>query len=208
MKLNEREKGKNSVLIIFLFIIISYFGYLSHEFGHWIVAEVIGFDPKLHYNFTSTNCGCKIMTNENVHYLTLHKNSHLLILIGGVFSTISLGTIGLILTILHSNKKRWQLYFYISLSFFWIREIISAIKILYIYLFDNDSSLFLSDELQISSVLNVNLLFFSVILGFVGVLICFYTLTKIEFVRERIYFCNLFKKNHLEEIHGNYHNLF
>lgn len=106
-----------ALTVVFIFATI--IGTLSHEFGHYIVAKIIGLEAKIHYGYTSFNLSTKVRS------VTFWQS--VLITFGGPFQTIITGMIGLFL--LYKNriiiKKMSRLkvihWLYVFLSLFWLR---------------------------------------------------------------------------------------
>ena len=72
--------------VYLLFIPVAYFSYLFHEFGHWIVGEVLGNNMIFSLNYVWPKDG---------YYL--HPSHNLFVLIGGPAFTILLATISLLI---------------------------------------------------------------------------------------------------------------
>lgn len=100
------------------FILFTIVGTLSHEFGHYAVAKILGYDAHINYAFTRWTSGNNQYNPTDNFYITL----------GGPFQTMLTGTIGLCLAFY--NKKsidksieltfgQWALLF---LSLFWLRQ--------------------------------------------------------------------------------------
>ncbi|NKQ37895.1 MAG: hypothetical protein HF967_00160 [Methanosarcinales archaeon] len=152
-------------LFIFPFLVI--FGTLSHELGHIIMAQILGFETILHYG--SMDYYINGINGEEI----ANPSTNFLITIAGVLQTIITGTIGII--ILKYTKHLW---FGVYLSLFWSREVINLIMstlngVLY------KKSYFGGDELILSNILNLPEGTFSIILGIIGLFACLYAILKI-----------------------------
>lgn len=156
-------------LTIFPFLVI--FGTLSHEFGHIVVAKLLGYETILHYG--SMNWFVNGIDGENLKEL---RWENFLITLGGVLQTIITGTIGLFVLLKTNNKK--VLIAGVCLALFWSREVINLLMGLINGLFFN-KVFFGGDELKMSQYFNLPNGFFSILLGLIGVIICLYVFLKI-----------------------------
>lgn len=101
------------------FILCTIIGTVSHEFGHYIVAELMGYDATIHYGSTSFS--------NHVDYRQVSSLSPILITIGGPVQTILTGTFGLVILWLIRRSfnpaidLRLPQWFFIFLSLFWLR---------------------------------------------------------------------------------------
>ena len=77
--------NKNQLKLYLTFIPVAYFSYLFHEFGHWIVGEMLGNKMVFTLNY---------VWPKNGHYL--HAGDYLLGSIGGPAFTILLALISLL----------------------------------------------------------------------------------------------------------------
>jgi hypothetical protein len=77
---------KKLVRLYLLFIPIAYFSYLFHEFGHWIVGEILGYDMIYSLNYVWLKKG---------HYL--YESHNLYVSIGGPAFTILLAVVSLLI---------------------------------------------------------------------------------------------------------------
>lgn len=111
----------NTKLLIYLafgFIISTVIGTLTHEFGHYLIAETLGYDATINYASTSFSNNKEFVDND-YFWITL----------GGVLQTIFTGTVGFTLLIKNRksfekseslNFKQWVLIF---ISLFWLRQL-------------------------------------------------------------------------------------
>jgi len=99
---------KNLIRLYLLFIPIAYFSYLFHEFGHWIVGEVLGNDMIFSLNYVFPRDG---------HYL--NESHNLYVSIGGPAFTILLALASLIILEKYSIIYAYPvLFFQFVLRFF------------------------------------------------------------------------------------------
>lgn len=91
----KRKKENNEIMVVdknilirlyLLFIPIAYFSYLFHEFGHWIVGEILGNDMIYSLNYVWPKAGYYINENDNLY-----------VSIGGPAFTILLAVISLLI---------------------------------------------------------------------------------------------------------------
>ena len=107
------------IWLVISFILFTIIGTVSHEFGHFIVAEMMGYDATIHYGSTSIS--------NPIDYHQVSNLSPTLITIGGPVQTILTGTFGLL--ILWLNRKSFNpsvditlfQWIFIFLSLFWLR---------------------------------------------------------------------------------------
>jgi len=129
------------------FIPIAFFTYLFHEFGHWIVGEILGNDMIISLNNSSARNGNYINDSHNLY-----------ISIGGPAFTLLLALIFLVLT-----KKTKSIYAY-SVVFF------AAFSRFFSIVF---GGFCLQDEARISALLNINMYATAIIVLFLLILIVF-----------------------------------
>lgn len=163
-------------IFVFSFLLFSFlviFGTLSHEFGHVLVAQILGYETTLHFGsmswFKNGIDGNLIATPKTILWITL----------GGVFQTLFTGTLGLV--ILQVSQTKISFWLGVSLSLFWSREIINlTLSTTAGFLFQQPY--FGGDELIISNILGLPAGFVPILLGAFGLVICSYVLFKIELV--------------------------
>jgi len=96
------------VRLYLLFIPIAYFSYLFHEFGHWIVGEILGNDMVYSLNYVWPRDG---------HYL--NESHNLYVSIGGPAFTILLAVAALLILEKYSTLYAYPvLFFQFVLRFF------------------------------------------------------------------------------------------
>lgn len=111
-----------SLILILAFILFTVVGTLSHEAGHWFVAEVLGMDATINYYSTHFIS----IGEDRIRYL---KVENLAILIGGSIQTILVGCFGFVwlwqerFNLFDLKKLRWEDWFFVFLSLFWLREL-------------------------------------------------------------------------------------
>ncbi|ESU20486.1 hypothetical protein FEDK69T_30110 [Flavobacterium enshiense DK69] len=111
----------NIKLLIYLafgFIASTIIGTLSHEFGHYLIAETLGYDASINYASTSYSNSKEFVENDSF-WITL----------GGPLETIITGTIGFTFLIVNRksfeksdrlNLNQWVIIF---ISLFWLRQL-------------------------------------------------------------------------------------
>jgi hypothetical protein len=143
---NDLKESQISWKVIILFIPIAFFTYLFHEFGHWIVGEILGNDMILSLNSSNARSGVLINDTHN-----------LFISLGGPAFTILQALIFLLIT-----KKTKSIYAY-SVAFFAVFSRFFSI------LFGGFS---LQDEARIASMLDTNkYLFAAIVLTILGLIL-------------------------------------
>ncbi len=99
------------VSLYLLFIPIAYFSYLFHEFGHWVVGELLGNNMIYSLNYVFPKGG---------HYL--NESHNLYVSIGGPAFTIILAVVSLLLV-----EKYSTIYFYPILFFQFVLRFFSLV---------------------------------------------------------------------------------
>lgn len=100
--------NKILIRIYLLFIPIAYFSYLFHEFGHWIVGEILGNDMIYSLNYVWPKAG---------HYI--NESHNLYVSIGGPAFTILLALVSLLVLEKYSTIYAYPfLFFQFVLRFF------------------------------------------------------------------------------------------
>lgn len=181
----------------FLFVII---GTVTHELGHLLAAEFLGYEATLHYgsvdydssrlnneldslylkNRDEIESG-KYFNDRDLFEKKLDKlnNESFLVTLGGPLQTIFTGIFGLFLVSMRYEKvkkKGFRLIDWISvfLSFFWLREIYVLIHSFLYEIVFKEGSYFGGDERYISEYLNLHPGVVPLILAFIGVIIATY----------------------------------
>jgi hypothetical protein len=190
-------KIKPFLFLSLTFILFTAIGTISHEYGHIVIAESLGYDTTLHYgsmNYSNSELSKKLSKIYSDNKTAIENGNDFaqkaeyekrfeklesdgfLITIGGPLQTILTGTIGLVLIFLRRNKinKRglnlidWLAIF---LSLFWLREVFNLTMSVSSELIAPAGSFFGGDEKNISLILNLWPGTVSVVLGIIGLLI-------------------------------------
>lgn len=187
-------------LYLFLaFILFVPIGTVSHELGHYIVADHLGYEPTLHFDRVNYNT-----SDENERLLCIYsdnkeaidndldfvgkkeyfssrnkfKMEHLFMALGGVLQTLFVGTIGLILLLKKGRRSVGELdkvdWLFVFLSLFWLRQFFNLASAFWIGWYYRIEKYCGGDELQISILLDLPPCFISNILGLLGGLIGIY----------------------------------
>lgn len=93
--------NKEIIRLYLLFIPIAFFSYLFHEFGHWIIGEMLGNDMTYSLNYVSPKSGSYLKPEHNLY-----------VSIGGPAFTILLALISFILVEIYRS-----VFFYAVLFF-------------------------------------------------------------------------------------------
>lgn len=113
---------KLSLFLILSFILFTAIGTVSHEMGHWIVAEVIGIDAKVNYYSTS-------FIGQSNDRTRLLKVEDLAIYSGGPLQTMLVGSFGFLclwkdrFLLYKKEKLDFKDWFFVLLALFWLREL-------------------------------------------------------------------------------------
>ena len=127
---NDLKESQINWKVALAFIPIAFFTYLFHEFGHWIIGEILGNDMMLSLNSSNVRSGGLISDTHNLY-----------ISIGGPAFTILQALIFLLIT-----EKTKSIYAYSVLFFAVFCRFFSII-------FGGFSE---QDEARISTMLNIN----------------------------------------------------
>lgn len=171
------------LVIGFLISVIA--GTLSHEFGHYCIAELLGYKAEITYGYTFWESANDSSGVDPLHgfYITL----------GGPVQTMLTGTLGLILLFVFNNSFlfsdrpgfwQWTLIF---LSLFWLRQTANFLIWIAGYLLNGQFSK-RSDEIKISNHLEIPdwiIPFFS---GMAGICVLATVIVKFIPIKHRITF--------------------
>ncbi len=196
------------------FMLFTVIGTVSHEYGHIIVAKCLGYETTLHYGSANwdKNNGWEEYRSISSEYTYEIKNElpfqrkeeyekiikklnddGLIILIGGPLQTVVTGLIGFI-TILFRRKSiqknglkliDWLSVF---LSLFWLREVFNVTRSVVLGIIKGTGSYFGGDEAKISTMLDLPIGTFSIILGVLGLIISLFVIFKIIPYNKRLTF--------------------
>lgn len=127
---NDLKDSQINWKVALTFIPIAFFTYLFHEFGHWIVGEILGNDMILSLNNSTARSGTYIKDTHNLY-----------ISMGGPVFTILQALIFLLFT-----QKTKSIYAYSFVFFAAFSRFFSIVL----------GGISLQDEGRISSILNIN----------------------------------------------------
>jgi hypothetical protein len=154
------------VRLYLLFIPIAYISYLFHEFGHWIVGEILGNDMIYSLNYVWPRGG---------HYL--NESHNLYVSIGGPAFTILLAVISLLIL-----EKYSTIYIYPVLFFQFVCRFFSLV-------FGGFSQ---QDEARISSIMGLGTYTVGIIVLLVLLLIVLRASYKLKIdLKQNGYFCTV-----------------
>ena len=195
------------------FMLFTVIGTLSHEYGHVIVAQKLGYNTTLHYGSMNYNSNLKDKITEiyienkteidnetKFEQKTEFENGtkkltsdNLLISIGGPLQTILTGIIGLSILFWQKEKrKKYDLklidWLAIFLSLFWLREAFNFLMSIGNELVKPNGSYFGGDEKMISELLNLPIGTISILLGTLGIAISTFIIVRIVPTKLRITF--------------------
>lgn len=198
-------KFKKYILLITGFILFTIIGTISHELGHLVVAEYLGYETTLHYGSVDFNTSIltedldsiykqnKYEIENNLdfeekeifdHKLEMLAQDDFKILIGGPLQTILTGTIGFLVLVYRKSKiKKYGLktldWIFVFLSLFWLREIFNLVHSIVFELINREGNYFGGDERYISEFLQLESGTIPIILGIIGLVISLYVIFKI-----------------------------
>ena len=206
----------NFTIFSSIFILFTIIGTISHEFGHVLMAKSLGYNTALHYGSMNykkygINTNEKIIEifernkyaiqnkkefTEKLEFYTLvnkQQKDSFLIRIGGPFQTIITGLIGFFLlykrnrfSTSHFSKIDWLLVF---LSLFWLRQIFNPVFSVLKRIFRGNGTFFgRGDETEIAEYLNLSIGTIDIMLGLIGLFICFFVVFKLTPIKHRYTF--------------------
>ena len=158
---------KTSMFVLFLFVFLASFGTILHEFGHYLPAKILGFEPKLHYGSTSFN---SLIGFTNFKMIIVYFS--------GPLMNMLIGSIGFYILFKSDRCKSVDILslVFASITFFWSRQVVVFILDLIMPIFNKKGLINkYSDEENLSNLLNLHKEFFSILFGILGVFFCFYT---------------------------------
>ncbi len=165
-------------ILTLLFIILVPIGTLSHEFGHIIVAQNIGYTTELYFssmnfsnefkiNLFDTYNTNKLAIDQNLPFegdffyegnLNKYNRDLVLILWGGILQTLSFGIIGFIILIIRKIKKvcfSFVDWVFVFLTFFLSRSVLNMVSGFLFAIFNKNKSYFMGDEPRIAKHIGV-----------------------------------------------------
>jgi hypothetical protein len=169
--------------LTFGFIIATIVGTLSHEFGHYFVAKLFGFDCRI--NFASTQ-----FTNG---YMTVNSSQSFWILAGGPLETIFTGSLGVLLLFIYrssfqnSDKLNFRQWVIVYISLFWLRPVANFFVWVISYLFTGQLSE-RSDEIRIANQFNLPIWLVSALSAAFGIMVLTLVIFKFIPQKQRITF--------------------
>ncbi len=137
-------KGKLFIQLVLAFIAFTILGTLTHELGHFLVGEWLGYDMKI--NYAATHIQDNSLESPRKLFL---------VTLGGPIQTLLTGTIGCVLLFLNRKNfqsadklslKQWILVF---VSLFWLRQLTNLVTWLGGYLINGEFNQG-GDELRIA----------------------------------------------------------
>ena len=146
--------GFDRKLFIYLslvFIIMTVIGTVSHEYGHYISAKILGFNSRINYGMTML---------ENNPNKSMSRKEAFLFTLGGPIQTILTGTLGIILLYVY-RKTFYQIeklfifqWTIIFMSLFWLRQVCNLFTWILFY-FINGKFGVRGDEIKLAKYLEL-----------------------------------------------------
>jgi hypothetical protein len=186
-------------------ILLTVTGTLTHEFGHYIVARMLGYKAEIKYGMTTfydahndsflqhihTNYAKEVKhklpfpaSNKYWHLQAQQRKNTFWILFGGVAQTTLFGSLGLLLLLLHKAKIQphqnnipVMLWMYIFMALFWLREPVNLLAGLGKLIYTGVPPMF--DEISLAHLLNWPSWSIAVLTGLLGMFIFGYILFRI-----------------------------
>lgn len=193
------------VLITIGFILFSIIGTVTHEYGHIVVAQSLGYKTTLHYgsmNYDNTALQDRVVNLYHDNKIQIENGIEfeqqsayekgrkkltqdaLLVRLGGPLQTMFTGVFGLLL-LYWRRKKVNQLklglvdWLGVFLSLFWLREVFNVVTSIMSEIIRPNGSYFGGDEKRIAELLNIWEGTLSVLLGFIGLLVALVVIFRI-----------------------------
>lgn len=196
---------KALLILTTTFVIFTAVGTVSHEYGHILVAEFLGYETTLFYDSMTYYNEELVEKREKIYseykneiegntdfekkeeYRRLTKkliSNGFWITLGGPIQTIFTGLIGLIVLILRKNRYKefglkWIDWLAVFLSLFWLREVFNLAMSIAFELISPDGSFFSGDEVYISRGLGLWEGTIPLLLGALGILVSAYVIFRI-----------------------------
>ncbi len=196
---------KALLILTTTFVIFTAVGTVSHEYGHILVAEYLGYETTLFYDSMTYYNEELVKKREKIYseykneiegntdfekkdeYRRLTKkliSNGFWITLGGPIQTIFTGLIGLFVLILRKNQYKefglkWIDWLAVFLSLFWLREVFNLAISLVFELISPDGSFFSGDEVYISRGLGLWEGTIPLLLGTLGILVSAYVIFRI-----------------------------
>lgn len=186
------------------FIAFTAIGTLCHEYGHVIMAKILGYETTLHYGsmeFDDSKLINTIKTLESINKESnkvqnlkqIHWLHNILIAAAGPLQTILTGSIGFFLLLSYNRNKtpkpptffEWVLVFS---TLFWLRQVFNWINSILTEIITPDGSYFTGDEKKIAELLGIWPGTIATILGLVGSAVCFWVVFKFMPKNRRLVF--------------------
>jgi hypothetical protein len=165
------------------FIFATILGTLFHEWGHYIVAEALGYDAVIHYAFTSYTSAPVVRQPTDSFWISL----------GGPLQTLMTGTIGLIMMVVQRKSFReattlsTQQWFLVLITLCWLRPAANLVTWIGGY-FINGRFSPRGDEIVLAGFLHLPIWSVLVVTALMGLLVL--TIVVIKFIpaKQRITF--------------------
>lgn len=194
--------SKLFLILTFTFIIMTVVGTLSHELGHYAVAEYLGYDARIDYQsmHTDNNPKRKYLDStykkypyeikNNLNFPEKEKfdikrkeyrNDRIKILAGGPLQTMVTGTFGFVLLLIYHkklfsfNKTSFTGWLLIFCSLFWLRQSANSFGWTLDYILTGEKSM-RGDELRLARFLDLNIWTIHGITGIIGLIVLFIVL--------------------------------
>lgn len=191
--------GRDFLIFYFAFILFVIVGTITHELGHLVVAESLGYKSTLHYD--SINYDNSELNNELDSLYIQNRNAieakqyfndkemydqklqklnydSFLVLIGGPLQTILTGTIGLLFIFIRFKKYKSEFrlidWLSVFLSLFWLREVYVLIQSFIYEIIFKEGSYFGGDEKYIAEYFDLPSAVFPFTMAIIGMVISIY----------------------------------
>lgn len=204
----------NLIIFSFAFILFTAIGTISHEYGHILVAKLLGYDTTLHHasmNYDTSVLNDSLITIYTENQAAIESDTDFYrkdeydrmtkkltqdsfyVTIGGPLQTILTGLIGLCIIFYRRKKMKADGlalldWFAIFLALFWLRQVFNVVQSISREIISPNGSYFSGDEKNISAILNLWSGTVSILLGTIGLLVSIYIIFRIIPIRFRYTF--------------------
>ncbi len=181
----QKIEIKLFLLLFTAFIIATVFGTVSHEFGHYLAAKMLGYNARINYGstFWYPKYPGEVINAKDAFLFTL----------GGPVQTMLTGTLGLILLMIfyksfnsggHLNFTQWVIIF---LSLFWLRQLANLVTWIMHYISSGHFS-YRADEIRLALYLQIPFWIIMTITAMIGLIVLLLVIFKIIPSKQRLTF--------------------
>lgn len=166
------------LFFVLAFMICAVVGTVSHEYGHIVVAELLGYETELHYG------SMDYVSDRETSFFEKAEHDGFAITLGGPVQTMLTGSIGLMILFFRKEAIKVSglgMYDWVGvfLSLFWLREVFNGAVGIGLGLLSGSGIYFGGDEAEISAALGLSQGALPLILGLAGLTISLYVIFRV-----------------------------